>query len=403
MNPEQETAPPTIFEDDDPGYEAWLAEHPAGWVVNATRNPKPAYLKLHRATCTTIAELRSGYSRWTTGEYIKICSERRADLERWASRSVGGDLQDGCHCVRFAARAAGRPAPPSQPPATTSPSARGLASAPDAEGFQVIDAPRLIPFEPKTDALLAAREQVRRVIGDLSAQPGELLHGIIEGSAASGTDLDNALLYNVGGRVAAATTHGVVLERRQGRGGTGARYRYRLTREPGLPCHAESEPVVELHDVQLTQPPTRWLHVWEAVRTSAGTKILRPAYTGELSLQLLVGAPHFSGAVNGEFVKALIDGVMTALHAHADVASAAEVSQRMGMLLSIAPANIEHLLLDDTRAALGTCERLVVLRSSGVQCHPEDHRLSAIRIEVDRTAPTWTLNGSVALAAEAPR
>jgi hypothetical protein len=37
------------FRDDDPGYERWLAGHPALFVLNTSRNPAPNYLMLHRA------------------------------------------------------------------------------------------------------------------------------------------------------------------------------------------------------------------------------------------------------------------------------------------------------------------------------------------------------------------
>jgi len=42
------------FRDDDSGYLKWLTAHPDGFVLNAARNPTPAYLVLHRASCDTI-------------------------------------------------------------------------------------------------------------------------------------------------------------------------------------------------------------------------------------------------------------------------------------------------------------------------------------------------------------
>lgn len=85
------------FRHDDAGYEAWLVTHPSGWVVNARRSPTATYLKLHRAGCTTISQLQAGYSRWTTGEYIKVCPERRDELDAWARQMFGAELQDGCY------------------------------------------------------------------------------------------------------------------------------------------------------------------------------------------------------------------------------------------------------------------------------------------------------------------
>jgi hypothetical protein len=48
------------FVDDDAGYLAWLAGHPADFVINTGRSPSAAYLMLHRASCRTI----SGTPAW---------------------------------------------------------------------------------------------------------------------------------------------------------------------------------------------------------------------------------------------------------------------------------------------------------------------------------------------------
>jgi hypothetical protein len=39
------------FQDDEAGYERWLADHPDLFVLNTARIPAPNYLVLHRATC----------------------------------------------------------------------------------------------------------------------------------------------------------------------------------------------------------------------------------------------------------------------------------------------------------------------------------------------------------------
>ena len=80
------------FVDDDAGYRRWLGGHPSGFVVNSFRTPTPAYMMLHRSTCVTISGVPARGSRWTTGDYIKVCAERRADLERWARERAGGTL-----------------------------------------------------------------------------------------------------------------------------------------------------------------------------------------------------------------------------------------------------------------------------------------------------------------------
>jgi len=89
---------PIEFRDDDAGYISWIHTHPDGFVVNTTRGHSRTYLKLHRASCKFVSVLQPGYSTWTTGEYIKVCSTYRATLESWARETVGSILQDRCHC-----------------------------------------------------------------------------------------------------------------------------------------------------------------------------------------------------------------------------------------------------------------------------------------------------------------
>ncbi len=75
------------FVDNDAAYFQWLADHPAGFVINTGRNPTAAYLILHRANCRTISGAPSRGSTFT-GDYTKICGHRK-ELEAFARR-LGG-------------------------------------------------------------------------------------------------------------------------------------------------------------------------------------------------------------------------------------------------------------------------------------------------------------------------
>jgi hypothetical protein len=88
-----------VFEDDDAGYERWLEEHPHGYLLNSRRNPTASYLKLHAATCDHITTLRPGYSRWTSGGYIKICADQREEIAEWTASHVGAVPEARCYCV----------------------------------------------------------------------------------------------------------------------------------------------------------------------------------------------------------------------------------------------------------------------------------------------------------------
>lgn len=78
-----------LFDDDDAAFHGWLDDHPHGFFVNAERRPKPTYLVLHVSSCPHFD--RSPTVRWTK-DYIKICSDRRDELEGWAEQRVGGDV-----------------------------------------------------------------------------------------------------------------------------------------------------------------------------------------------------------------------------------------------------------------------------------------------------------------------
>lgn len=85
------------FQDDDAGYERWLAGHPGLYVLNTARNPAPNYLMLHRATCRTISGTPARGARWT-GEYIKFCGHR-TELEEFAQTDVGALAQPCRLCL----------------------------------------------------------------------------------------------------------------------------------------------------------------------------------------------------------------------------------------------------------------------------------------------------------------
>lgn len=59
------------FQDDDAGYERWLADHADLFVLNTARNPAPNYLMLHRAVCHTIAGTASRRITWPVTAMVR--------------------------------------------------------------------------------------------------------------------------------------------------------------------------------------------------------------------------------------------------------------------------------------------------------------------------------------------
>jgi hypothetical protein len=76
-----------IFRDDEVGYLGWLSAHPAGFVLNVARSPRPNYLILHRATCRTISGRPTRGGPWT-GPYIKVCSDDSLQIAAWTGQHV---------------------------------------------------------------------------------------------------------------------------------------------------------------------------------------------------------------------------------------------------------------------------------------------------------------------------
>ena len=86
------------FVKDDPGYIAWLAEHPEGFVLNTYAHVTSAYLILHWASCRTINRQLAPGSLWTD-PYAKTCSDDREEIETWALRQTGKPTKPCGHCL----------------------------------------------------------------------------------------------------------------------------------------------------------------------------------------------------------------------------------------------------------------------------------------------------------------
>lgn len=80
-----------LFSDDDRGYLAWTASHPAGFVINVQRNLNPGDARLHHADCYTINGQPARGKTWT-GPYIKVCSNSSEHLQDWARSHLKAEV-----------------------------------------------------------------------------------------------------------------------------------------------------------------------------------------------------------------------------------------------------------------------------------------------------------------------
>ena len=87
-----------MFVDADEAYLTWTHWHPEGYVLNIGRRPVPSVaIVLHLAVCELISQRGV---RYTTGEYVKVCSLDRQELIEWSERDdVEGELSTDCHCL----------------------------------------------------------------------------------------------------------------------------------------------------------------------------------------------------------------------------------------------------------------------------------------------------------------
>jgi hypothetical protein len=257
-----------------------------------------------------------------------------------------------------------------------------------------VEAPAYIPFEPRTEALLALRQRLREALAALDAGPEQLLGARFFGPLPKGADVENALLYNVGDRAfARSATGGVRFEHDPARlAGGGVRYEYGAEAvDDGFRIWTPTRRLAEVC-CRLDRVPTL-ARIWWALRdgadaiTTEGTRAPGEPFGVRL---LLRGPVAFA---RPSLVKVLIDGVVCALQSQTDRADAAFTAPLIaGALRADVDRVLEHLL-DPRPSALGARARLVHRRGAGVQWSPDDDGCVAgeLRLVPD---PDWKLSGT---------
>jgi hypothetical protein len=408
------------FQDRDAEYLNWVEEHRGGYVINTGRSGR-SITRLHRASCWTITN-RPPF----TGPYIKICSMSSAELDQWALSS-SGTLPDRCGtCQPSAGIATGQQDGPGKPVAQViakkAPESGAAAGdeweieGPD-DGLQRVRlwSSRYIPFERLTPGQHTARDALQDRIRSLTPAAGEILHATYTGYKPSGMDVENVLLYNIGGsRFRLGTRHGVRFELGHGprpEPPSGRRfvcyYQYRLI-DPYTDL-SHWRPVRRLADftgadLGLFPSAKRLEQVWLAIHGAAARAEGQPNPGAPFSVFLTLGYPmkRPMGA-NPELVKALIDGTVAAFQAHGNRLSAMELAARVSAITNQPIELIAQNLLDNRRAVLGVTDELIYLRGDGVQWNPSDHQCMAGQILVQPTpSTTWTLSGQIYSVEPAP-
>lgn len=405
------------FRDRDRDYLGWVVAHAGGYVINTGRSGH-GYARLHRAACATITS-RPPF----TGPYIKVCGVSLAALDEWALRRTGAHSQRCGICqppaAAFAPADARRGEAPGPPPARS-----GAASSPAGRAWQIAGpsrqlpevwlwAEQYIPFERLSLGQRDAREELRRRVRLLAAQPGRILHASYDGPKPANADVENLVLYNIdpaaGGCFQPAAQHGVRFEMAAGpRGdpppgpGFTCSYRYRLISAASeLSYWRPTRTLARFAGASLGQFPGArrleqvWLAVHRADPTVSGSQL--PDASPFAMFLTLCHPRATTAAASPELVKALIDGTSAAFHAHGDPAGLSEIAQRVAASTGELPEAIAQMLADDRQAVLGVPRRLLCLRGTGVQWMPGDHMclVGQVLCSPAATADDWTLSGEI--------
>lgn len=86
-----------VFSDDDRGYGAWASAHGDGFVLNAPKGSSAKGLRLHKATCSSVATATSS-TRSPTASVRKVCASDVAPLLEWCAATLDAEPEPCRRC-----------------------------------------------------------------------------------------------------------------------------------------------------------------------------------------------------------------------------------------------------------------------------------------------------------------
>jgi hypothetical protein len=395
------------FRDDDAGYLAWLSAHPDGYVINIGRSHGRNAARVHQAGCRTISGQSALGDVWTAGQYVKVCAEHLAELEMWEINKVEEPIRRCgiCH--------PGRDRAPSMSPARTDPAAgpalqgRWEVHEP-VPGGAVVEAwaDDYIRFERRPAWQERLRTQIRSRCTQLQPADEQLLQATFFGTKLPNADVENLVLYNIGsfaiaGRNGIRVEYDTAVPPAPDGGRYRFCYRYALVPRSGTFNHWRQGRTLasfDWTDLGDFAGDKKLAQVWLALARSRDEGLEPACPPGTpFAVKVKIRPPHRLQRVWGGLLKGIFDGVVCAFQAHTDTQVLPVVVERLAKVLPRAePAEIEQLLLDQRRAALGVVPRLVAPYRKGVKWNPADHLCLAGELLVaDALDERWAIKGRI--------
>lgn len=240
---------------------------------------------------------------------------------------------------------------------------------------------RRLPFEPK-GWVRDMRDELRAAVLALPpAKPGQMLEAVYTSPVLGFCDVENVVLYNVGpSSFHSLATHGLrverrfsaVIEPRELKGLADHHWRY-----ASVPQSSESgywRSGAELAEWSFAPPPLRGdLHpadVWIAMRRGDAAATAGSSVPSRFGVDVSIDVPAGSRCLVANVIKPLLDGVLSALHAH-DCTKLDEVAERISAALVADAGEIRGYLTSNPLGVLGE-RTLVRPHGQGVQWNPAD-------------------------------
>lgn len=289
-------------------------------------------------------------------------------------------------------------------PPTDAYTVRGVEPGHDVvEGWSV----KGLPFEPK-GVDREFRDALRRAIRQLSVAPRDVLHGVYASEVVANCDAENILFYNVGIRPFRRLTQlglrferayitppiapGVLCPYRH-------YHRYWMSSRADRFRHWDKVQIVARFEAEAITTMAELLaasSIWYRVKRGDTAILNNSAILGQhFGISITIRKPPDSALSLASIVKTVLDGVISAFHAH-DGTKLDDVSERLGAKLGIATIDARSQLLEKRLDLLGT-RKLVWPYKNGIQWNPADDRCVAAELLINGTGTEsgWELSGEL--------